>query len=113
MAYSFRGHTFLASRPDDIWVSMPPPPERIEERSHVLYSAKNIIFDAGDGVSTWSLIIYCTPAERTAILSDRAKVGVLVTPDATYSNSKLSQIRDAGVLLDRTMYSLAVEFIVA
>src|SRR6266536_1489911 len=99
--YSFKGHTFLVSRSGE-FTATPPPPVRIEERAHVPYSDVNIIDDGGDGLSIWQATIYCTAAERTAILNDRGTVGQLVTPDHTYANTNLSQIGSQSVTLDRT-----------
>jgi hypothetical protein len=110
--YSFRSHTFRAARPGDLFVSLPPPPERIEERTHVPYSAINIVDDGGDGLRVWQVTVYCTSSERTNILADRGQVGTLITPDETFPNSKLSQIRDAGALFDRSLYALSCEFLV-
>lgn len=111
MAYSFRGHTFQAALPG-MFMPMVPPPQAVEDRSHIPYSDINYVDDAGDQLNPWQLTIYCTPAERSAILADRGLIGTLVTPDGTYANTKLSQIRAVGVLLDRTQYSLEVEFLV-
>lgn len=111
MAYSFRSHSFLAERSGDLWVSIVPPPERIEDRAHIPYSAINIVDDGGDGLRIWAVVAICTAAERTALLADRGQTGTLVTPDGTFTNSKLSQIRDAGATFDRSLYRLSCEFI--
>jgi hypothetical protein len=109
-AYSFRGHTFKVNR-SGMFAEMPPPPQRVEDRVHIPYSAKNIVQDGGDALSVWQVTIYCTPAERTAILADRGLIGSLVTPLQTYANAKLSQVSAQGVTIDREVWELQVEFI--
>lgn len=111
MAYSFRGHTFLAARPGDMWMPQPPPARRVESRSHIPYSDINLVEDAGADLRTWSLTVYVTGAELANLLADQGQVGTLVTPDATLTNCKLSQIGAKSTLHDRSLYSLEVEFI--
>jgi hypothetical protein len=108
---SFRSHAFLIGRQGDVFVSIPPEPERIEERAHIPYSAINIIDDGGDGLRVWDVQVVMTAAEYTALKADRGQTGSLVTNDGTYSNSKLSQIRNAQASLDRDFYMANLEFI--
>lgn len=111
-AFSFRSHTFKVLSSGDVWESMPPLPERIEERTHVPYSAINVVDDGGDGLRIWPLTIVVTSSEMANILADRGLTGTLVTPDATYPNSKLSQIRSVRGTRARDEYALETEWIV-
>lgn len=110
--YSFRGTVFEVEA-SDIWVSTPSPPEVIESRRQVPYSSTVIVDDGGEGLSVWTFTMLVTPANKAAMIANRRQIGVLITPDGTYANCKLSQLRDAQVTRDRERWSYSAEFIVA
>jgi hypothetical protein len=111
--YTFRGTTFEVER-SDIWVSSPPPAETLESRRPIPFSGGEVIVDdGGEGLRVWNVTILVLPAAKTAMEANRRQTGSLVTPDGTYANSKLSQLREARPTLDRARWAYSAEFIVS
>lgn len=111
--YTFRGTTFEVER-DDIWVSSPPPPETLESRRPVPFSGGVVIVDdGGPALRVWNVTILVLPGAKAAMEANLRQIGSLVTPDGTYANSKLSQLRDARTTFGRERWAYSAEFIVA
>ncbi len=91
---SFRGTQFELLAEDD-WVPAVPPAEVLESRRPIPFSAGTVIVDSGGrGLSIWNVSIRLLTANVAAMLGNVDQVGSLVTNDGTFSNSKLSQLRN-------------------
>lgn len=109
--FSFRSTAFYVEGSGP-WFSDPPPPERIEERAHIPYSAINIVDDGGDGFREWEAPMILASADVTAMEANRGQTGTLVTPRATYTNCKLSQLRSKQWTADGTLCRFEAAFVV-
>jgi hypothetical protein len=111
--YTFRGVTFEVET-SDIWVSSPPPPETLESVRPIPFSGGEVIIDdGGDGLRVWNVTILVLPAAKAAMEANRRQTGALVTPDATWANSKLSQLSDCRTTRDRARWSYSATFVVS
>lgn len=108
--FTFRSTPFYAEGAGP-WFSEPPPPERIEERAHIPYSAINIVDDAGDGLREWQVTIIVESANVAGMEANLGQTGSLVTPRGTYSNSKLSGLRSKAWSRDGALCRYEANFI--